>query len=77
MHMPTGEISQFDNEDALKAGQIRLIEAHQKPLLELSGAEFKELEPMSRPERKNRMRNKPCVCGSGQKFKRCCWSKFA
>ena len=21
------------------------------------------------------MRNKPCVCGSGKKFKRCCWEK--
>ena len=26
--------------------------------------------------RKNSMRNKPCGCGSGKKFKRCCWNKF-
>ena len=26
--------------------------------------------------RKNSMRNKPCGCGSGKKFKKCCWSKF-
>ncbi|WP_227498161.1 SEC-C metal-binding domain-containing protein [Shewanella sp. W3-18-1] len=23
------------------------------------------------------MRNRECVCGSGKKFKKCCWSKFA
>lgn len=22
------------------------------------------------------MRNKPCVCGSNIKYKKCCWSKF-
>ena len=22
------------------------------------------------------MRNKPCVCGSGRKFKLCCWAEF-
>lgn len=21
-------------------------------------------------------RNDPCLCGSGKKFKKCCWSKF-
>ena len=26
--------------------------------------------------RKNSMRNKPYGCGSGKKFKKCCWSKF-
>jgi uncharacterized protein YecA (UPF0149 family) len=26
--------------------------------------------------RKNSMRNKPCGCGSGKKFKKCCWNKF-
>ncbi len=24
----------------------------------------------------NNLRNKPCVCGSGRKFKKCCWSKM-
>jgi len=35
-----------------------------------------ELEPLGKRQRKNSMRNKPCVCGSGKKFKRCCWSKY-
>lgn len=25
--------------------------------------------------RKNKYRNRPCICGSGKKFKSCCWSK--
>ena len=33
------------------------------------------LSPDERGEwmRKNRNRNKACPCGSGKKFKRCCW----
>lgn len=33
------------------------------------------LTPDERGEwmRKNRNRNKACPCGSGKKFKRCCW----
>ena len=26
--------------------------------------------------KKNWMRNKPCPCGSGRKFKRCCWRHY-
>lgn len=29
------------------------------------------------PRRKNYMRNKPCPCNSGKKFKKCCWSRLA
>ncbi len=32
---------------------------------------------MKRDPRKNSMKNKPCPCGSGKKFKTCCWSKFS
>ena len=28
-----------------------------------------------RIERRNSFRNKPCPCGSGVKFKKCCWNK--
>lgn len=26
--------------------------------------------------RKNNMRNMKCPCGSGKKFKKCCWGKY-
>lgn len=28
-----------------------------------------------RVKSRNSLRNKPCPCGSGIKFKKCCWSK--
>lgn len=43
------------------------------PLTE-SEAEF--AEHLDKPTRKNWMRNKPCPCNSGRKFKKCCWSQF-
>lgn len=47
------------------------------PLIPLRESEYTELEPMTRTQRKNLMRNKPCLCGSGKKFKKCCWSLYA
>ena len=45
-------------------------------LLPLTNDEHEELLPLSKPKRKNAMRNRECVCGSGKKFKKCCWSKY-
>ena len=28
-----------------------------------------------RIKHRNSLRNKPCPCGSGHKFKKCCWNK--
>lgn len=28
-----------------------------------------------RIKKANKFRNKPCPCGSGKKFKKCCWNK--
>lgn len=48
--------------------------------------EYEEQEKLSSNEnnnelfrdiRKNHMRNKPCPCGSGRKFKACCWNKYS
>jgi hypothetical protein len=36
-----------------------------------------ELDDIAVPRRKTFMRNKPCLCGSGKKFKACCWSKYS
>lgn len=40
----------------------------------LSDIEAEMLQKKSLRFRKNWMRNKPCICGSGKKFKKCCWS---
>lgn len=69
----TGDIYQIaaENQEALEA-----LMSDAK-LIPLTDEQYKKLEPVSRPKRKNLMRNQPCVCGSGRKFKRCCWSEFA
>ncbi len=46
-------------------------------LVPLTEDEYKELKPLTHRKRKNWMRNKQCKCGSGIKFKKCCWSKFS
>lgn len=38
--------------------------------------ELEEVQAMDKPERKGWMRNKPCPCNSGKKFKRCCWNRI-
>lgn len=43
----------------------------------LKSDEAEQLKKMSIPRRKNWMRNQSCLCGSGKKMKRCCWSKMA
>ena len=43
-----------------------------KQMLALTKDEASELEPLPKKIRKNKMRNKPCVCGSGKPFRACC-----
>jgi preprotein translocase subunit SecA len=38
--------------------------------------EFEELRKAAFKARKNWMRNKPCPCGSGKKYKNCCWANI-
>ena len=39
-------------------------------------AELPRVRKMSKKSRKGWMRNRPCICGSGRKFKVCCWGKL-
>ena len=83
MECNTGTIHQFDGENEAER-QRKLDELtaafssqHDKKLLPLTEDQAGELMPLPKPMRKNKMRNKPCVCGSGIKFKRCCWNDYA
>ncbi|WGV98843.1 SEC-C metal-binding domain-containing protein [Vibrio sp. YMD68] len=49
---------------------------NRRPLLKLTEEQATELAPLEPYKRKGRMRNKPCPCGSGNKFKDCCWAKY-
>lgn len=73
MDSRTGELHRFDQEviDKLtKSGDIK----HMIPLTAEKATELESLTPF---RRKGHMRNTPCICGSGVKFKRCCWEKYA
>lgn len=62
------------------SGHIRRLEQNEAPSdneILLTENETRSLSKQSLKKRKNWMRNKPCPCGSGLKFKRCCWSKMA
>jgi len=88
MHVPSGEIHQL-NEEQIKAFEDSVEQipekevAHEKRLANrqekmvgLTQSESEQLLPLSKKQRKGWMRNQPCVCGSGKKFKQCCWSKY-
>lgn len=91
MHQDTGEMIPFDTEEkqaqAHETLNARLKqEMYTQAKQRLEGGEAfipltedlaSELLPLSRKVRKNTMRNKPCICGSGRKFKRCCWGRFS
>ena len=69
----TGEMYEIgaENHEAMDRlmREARLVEVPRDKARELAGMEL--------VQRKNWMRNQACQCGSGKKFKRCCWSKFA
>jgi uncharacterized protein YecA (UPF0149 family) len=48
-----------------------------RKLLPLTAETFNALTDKGPTRRKNYMRNQPCVCGSGRKFKRCCWAEYS
>jgi uncharacterized protein YchJ len=63
--------------DEVFAEQQEIARRFQKEkLIALNEEQYQELEPLSKNARKNIMRNKPCICGSSKKFKKCCWGKF-
>lgn len=66
-----GNLYRFTDEEL-----SQMASEQRRRLIPLSERDHAELEPMTKAERKNNMRNKPCLCGSGKKFKKCCWSTF-
>lgn len=77
MNIDTGQIHHFDSEDDLTAFREVLLDEKRQRLVELSDHDVRTATPMSNGRRKNWMRNKPCPCKSGKKFKKCCWGKHA
>lgn len=76
MNPQTGQIFTMSREEMEATNRRRDTEGKPR-LIELSDNEHKTLKPQSPTKRKNYMRNKPCPCKSGQKFKACCWGKYS
>ena len=68
MNCNTGEIFRHITEDQI----AEATEAREK-LIVITEEQFETLKPMSFSGRKGWMRNRQCNCGSGKKFKNCCW----
>ena len=51
--------------------------AYIEKMVALSENEAEECKTMGIQQRKGWMRNKPCPCGSGKKFKKCCWGNYS
>ena len=79
MDCNTGKIYELQQAEAREmAEELHELEKEAgRRLAPLSERQHEELKPMGNIQRKGYMRNQPCVCGSGKKFKRCCWSKYA
>lgn len=90
MHMDTGliydqqDIDEMSKQlDKADAEERRLLQARLERLTRLDEEEHKAVAPLAprdRPARllklrKNKNRNRPCLCLSGKKFKHCCWNK--
>lgn len=72
MDCRTGDIYEMSEE------QVKQFEAkNSHKLLPLTRETALMLSDQTPVRRKNYMRNQQCVCGSGKKFKRCCWGKYA
>lgn len=70
MNPNTGElIGQVDSESHHEFME-RLKELGAVPLTDEQYEETKDMMP---EQRKGYMRNQACPCGSGRKFKKCCW----
>ena len=78
MHSSTLEVSRAASEEERQKMQEQFDRNEAVPLTEESANKFESMSYESKAAlfRKNSFRNKPCICGSGKKFKKCCRSKL-
>lgn len=69
MDIQTGEILYGSAAEKAIADPLR-------KMVKITEEEADTLKSKSKSQRKNWMRNRPCPCGSGKKFKKCCWAKY-
>ena len=77
MDCRAGRIYSAESEEAMTKVAEDFHSETGRQLVELSAEQAETLKPEPKVKRKNYMRNMPCPCQSGIKFKRCCWRKFS
>ena len=70
MDAKSGRIIELDTE------VFRQVDNSGRKLIPLTKEDVEIMSPLSKNQRKNNMRNRPCICGSNKKFKKCCWNKY-
>lgn len=65
-----------ENGNAVDPGNSEDKEQFMDSLLSIPSEDVDQVKEMNKPKRKNWMRNRPCICKSGKKFKKCCWHKY-
>lgn len=68
MDLRTGEIHELSNDEEALEELRKQLEAQEGDVVPVK----RKLTPYERRTKKV-SRNAPCICGSGKKFKRCCW----
>ncbi len=83
MDAGTGDIYHIDINTDTADKQREAFEAlamketeYGRPQIPLNEQQYDKLNPLNKKQRLGTMRNQPCVCGSGIKFKRCCWNLY-
>jgi len=67
------EMSEEALQDLRMEAQTQMSNGRRPRMVALSAEESTKLQPYDTPLRKGYLRNKPCPCGSGKKFKKCHW----
>ena len=77
--MPLTEMASLSGTEKAKCFPVdeATMTLKQKLEMQVSPYDSKSTLGKLRVKHKNSKRNKPCFCGSGKKFKKCCWSKVA
>ena len=72
-----GELEKMDKFFQGKSISIegQLMTLKQKENMQVSKFDDRSVLGKIRIKARNSLRNKPCPCGSGIKFKKCCWSR--
>lgn len=77
--MTHAEMMDFSDTEKAKCVPVdeQMMTLKQKLEMQVSPHDGKSVLGKLRIKHKNSLRNKPCPCGSGHKFKKCCWAKVA